>query len=142
MKKRTITLLEIMIVVLLIGIIGSVLGFNMKGSLDEGKAFKSREGAKQIRDILLMEVESQADLKSAVDDLTRVKIQTALKKSGLVSDPGKLLVDGWGDPYHFEVTETMDESGFMQYDLKVSSSRLQVYDKKKQDAKDKISSKG
>ena len=31
-RKSTITLLEVMIVVLLIGIIGSVLGFNMKGS--------------------------------------------------------------------------------------------------------------
>ena len=40
-KKRALTLLEIMIVIVLIGIIGSVIGVNMKGSLDAGKAFKS-----------------------------------------------------------------------------------------------------
>ncbi len=50
------TLLEIMIVIVLIGLIGSVIGFNMKGSLDEGRAFKTRQAQEQIQDILMLEV--------------------------------------------------------------------------------------
>ena len=38
-KKRAITLLEIMIVILLIGLIGGVVSYNLKGTLDKGKAF-------------------------------------------------------------------------------------------------------
>ena len=53
MKKRSVTLLEMMIVITLIGLIASVIGYNMKGSLDRGKAFKTEESQKQIKDILL-----------------------------------------------------------------------------------------
>ena len=48
-KKRAITLLEIMIVILLIGLIGGVVSYNLKGTLDKGKAFASKEGAKKTR---------------------------------------------------------------------------------------------
>ena len=41
-KQYALTLIEIMIVIVLIGLIGSVIGANMKGSLDEGKAFKTK----------------------------------------------------------------------------------------------------
>ena len=55
-KKQPMTLLEIMIVIFIIGIIGSVIGYNMKGSLEEGKAFKSKEGSRQVYEILTLEV--------------------------------------------------------------------------------------
>ena len=51
-KKNFLTLLEIMIVIALITIIGGVLGYNMKGSLEKGKAFKTEQAIKQIDDIL------------------------------------------------------------------------------------------
>ena len=132
-RKRAITLLEIMIVVLLIGIIGSVLGVNMKGSLDEGKAFKSREGAKQIRDILLMQVENDEELKNIVEVEDNIAIENALRNSGLVADPKKLLVDGWGKPYHYEILE--EEEGFS--DLRITSEKLKAYEDKKEKKKGK-----
>lgn len=132
--KRAITLLEIMIVVLLIGIIGSVLGVNMKGSLDEGKAFKSREGAKQIRDILLMQVESDEALRNIVEVEDNVAIEKALQNSGLVADPKKLLVDGWGKPYHYELLEGEEGEGDFS-DLKVTSEKLLAYEAKKEKKK-------
>ena len=130
--KRAITLLEIMIVVLLIGIISSVLGFNMKGSLDEGKAFKSREGAKQIRDILLMQVENDDELKNIVEVEDNMAIEKALRNSGLVADPKKLLVDGWGNPYHYKIVEEGDFS-----DLEITSDKLMAYEEKKEKKKGK-----
>ena len=117
--KRGITLLEIMIVVLLIGIIGSVLGFNMKGSLEEGKAFKSREGAKQIRDVLLMEVAEGTDLQEVVQDPEKY-----LKKSPLVNNAGKLLQDGWGKKYDIVAKDDIE-------DIEVTSSNLKAYEERK-----------
>ena len=40
-SKKAMTLLEVMIVIFIIGIISSVIGYNMKGSLEKAKAFKT-----------------------------------------------------------------------------------------------------
>lgn len=97
-KKYALTLLEIMIVIVLIGLIGSVIGYNMKGSLDEGRAFKSEYAINQITDILMLEVAKGEDsIQSIIDNKAM-----HLRNSGLVKDVDKLLKDGWGKP--FEVT--------------------------------------
>lgn len=93
-KKRALTLLEIMIVIFLIGLIGSVIGYNMKGSLDEGKYFKTKQAAKQVRDILLLEM-----AKGTPRDTVTANPEQYLKDSGLVKNPNKLLKDGWGTPF-------------------------------------------
>lgn len=53
-QKRPVTLIEIMIVILLIGIIGGALAFNMRGSLDKGREFKTDQNIKRVQDILEM----------------------------------------------------------------------------------------
>jgi type II secretory pathway pseudopilin PulG len=52
--KRTLTLLEIMIVIFLITLITGVIGYNMKGSLDKGKAFRTSQAKEQLHDMLLL----------------------------------------------------------------------------------------
>lgn len=96
-KKRAFTLLEIMIVIFLIGLIGSVIGYNMKGSLEKGKVFKTEQGAAQLRDVLLLQVADGASL----DDVVGSPLKY-VKKSGLIRDPDKAVKDGWGQPYVFE----------------------------------------
>jgi len=97
-KKYALTLLEIMIVIVLIGLIGSVIGYNMKGSLDEGRAFKTEFAINQITDILMLEVaKGEETIESVID-----KKESHLRNSGLVKDVNKLLKDGWGTP--FEIT--------------------------------------
>lgn len=97
MKKRryAMTLLEIMIVIFIIGLIGSVIGYNMQGSLQEGKAFKSQQGSKQIYDLLQLEM-----VKS---DLTATDIEKSpkayLEMTGFVRNVDKYLKDGWGKSY-------------------------------------------
>ncbi len=54
--RRAMTLLEIMIVIFIIGIISSVIGYNMKGSLEKAKAFKTTEGIKKITEIFELEL--------------------------------------------------------------------------------------
>ena len=89
-KKQNITLLEVMIVIFIVGIIGSVLGFNMKGSMESGRAFKTKEGARKIHEILQIE-----PLEGETDNLFE-EVQKALKRSGLVSNVKDLMTDGWG----------------------------------------------
>lgn len=117
-KKQTITLLEIMIVIFLIGLIGSVVGYNVKGSMEEGKAFRSEQGAAQIEDILSLET---SDGTSA--DLIVENPEVFLRRSGLCKDPAKMLKDGWGEPY--EITAVYGN-------IRVHSKRLERYKEKKQ----------
>ncbi len=119
-KKRTLTLLEIMIVIVLIGLIGSVLGYNMKGSLDEGRAFKTRQAREQIHDILMLEVARGASIEDVVKDR-----QIYLKNSGLVKNPNALLKDGWGQEFEVKV------DGRSNGEIIVHSARLKSHEDKK-----------
>lgn len=114
-KKRPLTLLEIMIVIFLIGIIGSVIGYNMKGSLDKGKAFKSEQAASRIREILLLEVAKGANIEEVVGEP-----QKYLEFSGLVEKPEKMLKDGWGGSFDIKI----EKNGT---DIKVVSDALRKY---------------
>ena len=116
-RKRTLTLLEIMIVIVLIGLIGSVIGVNMKGSLDEGRAFKTRQAQEQIADILMLEVARGADIDTVVE---RRKLY--LDNSGLVKNSEKFLKDGWGIEFDVKVSKST---------IKVTSEKLKAYDLKK-----------
>jgi type II secretory pathway pseudopilin PulG len=83
-----------MIVIVLIGIIGSVIGYNMKGSLDKGRAFKSQYAIEQIKDILMLAVAKGADIKEVVN-----RPEVHLTESGLVKNASSLLKDGWGTAF-------------------------------------------
>lgn len=102
MKKSAFTLLEIMIVIVLIGIIGTVVGVNVRGSLNEGKKFKTEQCAHQIEDILTM-MAGRPPLENLGDSTNFAKkddrLIEALQASGLVKDPLKVLTDGWGDDF-------------------------------------------
>lgn len=82
--------MEIMIVIFLIGLIGSVIGYNMKGSIDEGRYFKSEQVAAQVREILLLEIAKGADI-----DLVVEKPEHYVKRTGLTKEAKKIMLDGW-----------------------------------------------
>lgn len=126
-KRHAITLLEIMIVIFLIGLIGSVIGYNVKGSLEEGKAFRSEQGIAKLKDILLMEAANGVSLDEIIDNPKHY-----LKRTGLVADADKLLKDGWGQPY------VITQEG--EYDITVTSFAWEKY-KEKRNKKAKSSSK-
>ena len=109
-----------MIVIFLIGIIGSVIGYNMKGSLEEGKAFKTERAIEQMTDILSLAIAQGSDPEAVKADPA-----TYLKRSGLVKNPDSLTKDGWGIPLNIAYDATQGE-------LHVTSERLQEHrDKKK-----------
>ena len=126
MKKYTLkkssgfTLIEMMIVILLIGIIGGVLAYNFKGSLDKGKVFKSEQGAEQIKNILMMEIAEGA----SIDNLS-TKWGDIVKASPIVAKPEDLMKDGWGFTYevsHHNGEIEITSPGLKKYNAKNKKS--------------------
>lgn len=99
-KKRPVTLIELLIVILLIGIIGGALAFNMKGSLDKGKTFKTEEGMRTIKDILQLEIAQGRSMGDVVD-----KWEACVKNSPLAGRPEELMKDGWGYTYKVSIKD-------------------------------------
>lgn len=116
-KKRAITLIEIMIVILLIGVIGGTLAFNMRGSMDQGRAFKSEQNKMRIHDLLLLESAQSGN------DLSQVakKWEDVVARSPMVKNAAELCKDGWNRK--FEVNVVDDE-------IRITSTKLEAFKKK------------
>mgnify|MGYP001473854008 CR=1 FL=1 len=99
------TLLEIMIVIFIIGIIGSVVGYNMRGSLDQGKAFKTKEAARKLYEIVLLQ-EADDRLVSKDSKEPYKEISDLVKASGLIRRTKDIMEDGWDNPFEFEYNDT------------------------------------
>lgn len=126
-KKYAMTLLEVMIVIFIIGIIGSVVGYNMRGSLDKGKAFKTKQGCQKIYDIVELEVGMSQE--KLLKDNNPETVKNILENSGLVKNPEDLITDGWGEKYTFRL-----EGGALRF----SSAKYDAYcDKKGINPKDR-----
>jgi type II secretory pathway pseudopilin PulG len=117
LKKRAITLIEIMIVIFLIGIIGGTLAFNMRGSMDQGRAFKTEQTISRVHDILMLEY---ASTDQSLDEIAK-SWKEVLSKSPLVTQKGKdLVTDGWRKELKVEVEAD---------DLVISSEKLESFNK-------------
>lgn len=102
-NKKPFTLIEIMIVVFLIGIIGGVIGYNMKGSINEGRAFKSERGSKQIYDLLTLKMSDGTKI-----DAILANPKLALEQNGFVNNVKKLMQDGWGKEFELKKLKSGD----------------------------------
>ena len=114
-KKRFITLVEMMIVMFLIAMITGVIAYNYTGSLEEGKAFKTKAGIEKIRTILDLHLATHPDDLDSIDSMWR----TVLANSQLVKNARELEKDGWGKD--FEVTKGQDN------EIEIKSSKYDAY---------------
>lgn len=101
LKRRYVTLIEMMIVMFIIALIIGVIGYNYRGALEEGKAFKTKAGIEKLETILNLAVAENAGL---LDDIES-NWQDIIKNSPLVSNPGALIRDGWGQEYNVTVED-------------------------------------
>lgn len=124
-KKRPFTLLEIMIVIFLIGLIGSVIGYNMKGSLDEGKAFKTKQAKLKIKEVFELEIAKGIDPHKIVENPVQY-----LRASGIINKPEKMIYDGWGTRFVISYDEQKNE-------IKVISTKYQTYKNSKKSIRGK-----
>ena len=124
-KKFALTILEVMVVIFIIGIVGTVVGINMKGSLEQGKAFKSEKGSKQVYEILSLEAAKDDDVITMIEN---GKAKHVLANSGLPQDADKLMKDGWGNLYAIDVVDG---------EIKVTSKAYIKYLREKKKSSDK-----
>ena len=115
-RKRFITLIEIMIVMFLIALITGVIAYNYRGTLEEGKAFKTKAAIEKLENILNLKVSQTPELLDGIES----DWPNIVKESPLVQNPSALLKDGWGGNYTVTV-----EDGI----IKVSSQRYDQYKK-------------
>ncbi len=115
-EKRSLTLLEIIIVIFLITLITGAIGYSMKGTLDKGRVFKTEQAMDQLRDLFLI---CLAEGESG-EDIVRDPVGV-IKKCGLAKNPTKLMEDGWGKKF---------DVSYSKGDFKISSSNLVSYRKK------------
>ncbi len=94
-KKRYITLVEMMIVMFLIAMITGVIAYNYTGSLDEGKAFKTKAGIDKIRTILDLHLATHPEDRDSISN----GWQGIVAQSQLVKNAGEIIKDGWGEEY-------------------------------------------
>ncbi len=93
-RKNALTLLEIMIVIALITLVTGVIGYNMRGSLDKGRAFRTEQAMEQLHDLLLLAVAEGASPAQAVTQTVHT-----LNRLGLARNADKLIKDGWGNRF-------------------------------------------
>jgi type II secretory pathway pseudopilin PulG len=96
-KRRFVTLIEMMIVMFLIALITGVVAYNYRGSLDEGKAFKTKAAIERLETILNLEAAQHPSFMQNTSAW-----QEVVRRSPLVQNVDALLKDGWGEDY--EVT--------------------------------------
>ncbi len=117
-RKRFMTLIEIMIVMFLITIIAGVVSYKVKDSMDYGKAFKTHQGIRQIRQILEMEVSKRPGRYQTIAQ----EWEKYVEKSPLAGNAKALKVDGWGKKYIVEI-----QSSNYKFVVKVSSDAYDEY---------------
>lgn len=104
-----------MIVMFLIALITGVLAYNYRGSLDEGKVFKTRTSIERIETILNLAVAQNPIL---IEDISH-NWKKIIEDSPLVQNSRDLVVDGWGKEYRVESDHdgkiTVKSEGYTEY---------------------------
>lgn len=111
--KRSMTLIEIMVVITLIGIVGGALAINMRSSIHKGKVFQSEQHCARVYDALMMAYVTNGD---SLQEIVNNK-ESILKNAAWGKDTDKMLKDAWGN----DIVVQVDKSG---NDLEVFSPKL------------------
>lgn len=115
--KKSLTLIEVMIVILLIGLITAALAYNMSGSLDKGRVFTTEQNMARLKDILLIEHSSSDE---PLDKIV-ANWEQVIARSPLVLKNGKdLMQDGWKVKFRVRY-----ESG--SGEIHITSSKLTAF---------------
>lgn len=121
-KKRHITLMEIIIVMFLIALITGVIVLNYQGTLEEGKAFKTKAAIERVETILNLRAAEEPGITERLDsDWDKYIID-----SPLVKNPNDFIRDGWGKKFDVEVKDGI---------IRVNSTNYQDYLKKKSESR-------
>lgn len=114
-SQRCMTLVEMMIVMFLIAMITGVIAYNYTGSLEEGKAFKTKTGIERVRSILdIYLMQHPTEIGQVHSEWKQM-----IRNSPLVKNAEELSKDGWGVDYDVNTGE--------QGELVIRSQRYEQY---------------
>jgi general secretion pathway protein G len=119
-KRRAVTLIEMIVVMLLIATITGALAYNYNSSLTEGKAFRTKEGISRIKTILAIALVENDDV--APEELVH-NWQAYVRNSPMAGKEGDLEKDGWGKPYVVSMSPNQE--------IEVISESYEAYKNKK-----------
>lgn len=119
-KKRALTLLEIMIVIALITLITGVIGYNMRGTLDRGRAFRTEQAKEQLHDLLVLALSEP----NSTGEKIEKNPPKYLRKLGLAKNVDRLTEDGWGKKFTIKYVAEDD-------DFQIESEPLNKFNAKK-----------
>lgn len=119
-KKRAVTLIEMIVVMLLIAMITGGLAYNYNSTLNEGKVFKTKEGISRIKTIISLAMAENPD--TPTQDIVN-NWTSYVKESPLAGKSNELLKDGWGQEYDV----TMGDGDDGREEIVVSSKRLEAH---------------
>jgi len=123
-KRRSVTLVEMIIVMILIATITGALAYNYRGTLEKGKAFKTEQTIKKIETILIIHFTEHPEDRAKLSDES--SIRQIIRRSPIApnlksgEDP---LLDGWGNKMSISEETDADED----FSIKVTSSALDKY---------------
>lgn len=107
-KRRYLTLIEMLIVIALIGIVASALAVNLGGGLRKGQEFKTQQGKKKIKNMLYYEItQNMLDPKEAVDQWQEIVENSSLRDRDVAIE--EMIQDGWGEEYEVVYDEEHDD---------------------------------
>ena len=94
-KRFYLSLVEIMIAMLIIGLITAALAKNGMGFLNSGKQFTTEQRRKNLEDILILETQqSPRRMQSIEDDWKDI-----IERSPYVSNPDQYIYDAWDNEF-------------------------------------------
>ncbi len=102
-KRRNVTLIEMMIVMFLIALITGVIAYNYRGSLDEGKAFKTQQAISRIENILNLKLAEDPSLADSIEH----EWKGIITSSPMVQNPSAFMKDGWGGDYRVTIQDNV-----------------------------------
>lgn len=98
--KRAITLIEMIVVMILIATITGAVALNYRESLNEGKAFRTKEGMDRLETVLALYYAEHPGIPIKDEYEERFRI---VSESPLVRNPREFLKDGWGENYEVHI---------------------------------------
>ena len=94
-----------------------VIAYNYSGSLDEGRAFKSKAAIEKVDNILNIEIAKDP---SRLNDIESEWVNL-IKRNKIVKNPDDLIYDGWGNKLEVQVEDDK---------IQVHSKKLDDYERK------------
>jgi len=120
--RRSVTLIEIIIVMILIATITGTLAINYRGSLEKGHAFKTEQAMHKIEAILNIYF---AEHPEDMSNCTNIEWKKVVMNSPLVrGGESSVLYDGWGVLFDVKMDPDGERGGV---NISISSKALNTY---------------